>query len=73
MKDHHLVLQSQSGWLDSTILIRGWWIYAVMTPIEGRDDLREYVPNVVLRCVLFLGLELLNGLTQVSSTAIFHV
>lgn len=73
MKDHHLVLQSQPGWLDPTILVRCWWVYAIMAPVEGGDDLREDVPNVVLRCVLFLGLELLDGFTQISSTAIFHV
>lgn len=73
MKDHHLVLQSQPGWLDSTILIRGWWVHAVMTPVEGGDNLREDVPYIILRSVFFLSLELLDSFTQISSTAIFHV
>lgn len=73
MKDHDLVLQPQPGWLDSTILIRAWWVYAVMTPVESGDDLREDIPDVIFRRVLFLGFKLLDGFTQISSTAIFHV
>lgn len=44
-----------------------------MASIEGGDNLREYVPDVVFRRVLFLRPQLLDDSTKVSSTAVFHV
>ena len=73
MEDHNLIFQPQAWWFDGAIFVRRWWVDTIVAPIESGDDLGEYIPNIILCRIFFLGFELLDDPAKVSTTAVLHV
>ena len=45
----------------------------MMTSIEGGNDLRKDVPDIIFRGILFLCLQFLDYVAKITAAAVFHV
>ena len=78
MQDHYLVLGSKASRFNLSdhlhdIFAHLGWIHAVMASIERSDQLCKDAPDKFFLGILVGGCQVLDDLTQVSTTAILHV